>query len=71
MNLYSSFSKPLSEPVPYRTFTKLKGRNSQKLIDRKIKCIYIFIKQGSLYQNIILLLICDGKLFRNSAPTLG
>ena len=54
---YSSFSEPVSEPVPYRTKTKLKGQNYQKLHDRNLKCMYIFIKQVSLYQNIILLLI--------------
>ena len=31
---------------PYRTLTKLKDRNSQKLVDINLKCIYIFIGQA-------------------------
>ena len=57
LTLYSSFSEPVSEPVPYRTFTKLKDQNSQKLLDGNLKCKHIFIELASLYQNIILLLI--------------
>ena len=53
---YISFSELVSEPIPYRTYIKLKGQNSQKLLDRNLICIYILIEQASLYQNIILLL---------------
>ena len=48
---YSIFSELVSEPVAYRTLTKLKD---QKLLDRNLRCIYIFIEQAALYQNIIL-----------------
>ena len=41
-SLYSSFSEPVSEPVPYLTLTKLYSQNSQKLLDRNLECIDIF-----------------------------
>ena len=44
-------------PNPYRSLTKLLSQNSQKLLDRNLKCLYIFKEQTSLYQEIILLLI--------------
>ena len=44
-------------PNPYRNLTKIYGQNSQKLLDRILKCVYIFIEKTSLYQNISLLLI--------------
>ena len=70
MLFYSSFNEPVSEPVLYLILTKLIGQNSQKLLDRNLKCIYIFIKQASLYQNIILLLISVEYLLRNLASKL-
>ena len=41
-------------PNPCRTV--LKSQKSQKLLDRNLKCIDIFIEQASLYQNIISLI---------------
>ena len=43
------------EPVPYRTLTKLKNHNSQKLLDRNLKCIVILVENASIYQNIIFI----------------
>ena len=40
----SNFSEPVSEPGPYRTRTKVKGQNSQKLLGRNLKCLYIFYR---------------------------
>ena len=58
-----------SEPVPYRTLTK--RQNSQKLLDRNLQCIYIFIEQTSFYQNTVLFLISVELLSRNLASKLG
>ena len=58
-------------PNPYRILTKRYGRNYQKLLDRNSKCLYIFIEQASLYQNIILLLISVEEFLRNLASKLG
>ena len=44
MMKYSIFSELVSEPL-----IKLKSQNSQKLLDKNLKCIYIFIEQALLY----------------------
>ena len=52
------WSTSLSELVPGPVLLQnFKGHNFQKLIDKNLKCIYIFIEQISLYQNIFSLVI--------------
>ena len=63
---YSSFSEFVSELVPYRTLTNLKGLISQKLLDRNLIFTNILTEDTSLYNNIIYYLI-SVELLRNLA----
>ena len=66
-NCNSGLSKLVPERVPYRTLYILLDWNSQNLLERNLKCIYIFIEETSFYQNTVLLSITGVLLLRSFA----